>query len=121
MTDVYEAILTNAVNIQWRPGPQQESGWPCIAITTPSRPARSMEGPLSREVNPALRSQRREPRALQRGSAVGWSRPAGRLGWLRAARLLRHREALEGLLALDIVGGGLVEARGRRRLEITHG
>ena len=54
----------------------------------------------------------RSLRALQHGSAVGWGRPAGWLGWLRAARLLRHREALEALLALDIVRGALVEARG---------
>src|SRR5262245_52497702 len=51
-------------------------------------------------------------RARQQGSAVGWGRPAGWLGWLRAARLLRHREAVEALLALDIVRGALVEARG---------
>jgi uncharacterized protein len=55
----------------------------------------------------------RSLRALRHCSAVGWGRPpAGWLGWLRTARLLRHREALDALLALDIVGGALVEARG---------
>jgi hypothetical protein len=29
MTDVYEAILRNAVNIQWRPDPQQK-GWMAV-------------------------------------------------------------------------------------------
>jgi uncharacterized protein len=60
-------------------------------------------------------------RALTQEGGVGWGRSGSWLGWLRAARLRFHPEELEALLALDIVKGPLVEARGPAALSFLAG
>jgi hypothetical protein len=60
-------------------------------------------------------------RAPTQEGGIGWGRTGSWLGWLRAARLLLHRDELEALLELDIVKGPLAEARGPASLSFLAG